>query len=60
MRSNYTTDKIMHRQQKIILTEEGSKAIMKFQRIMYAVMAINIAVAVFAVLTLMLASGVIK
>ncbi|MEM0149513.1 MAG: hypothetical protein QXW10_01295 [Candidatus Micrarchaeaceae archaeon] len=60
MQSNYTMDKIMHRQHKLVLTEEGSKAIMKFQRIMYAVMAINIAVAAFAVLALMLVSGVIK
>jgi hypothetical protein len=53
-------DKIMHTQHKLKVTEEGSKAIMKFQRIMYVVMAINIAVAVFAVLAIMLMSGVIK
>lgn len=60
MRSNYTMDKIMHTQNKLKLTEEGSRAMIKFQRIMYMVMAINITVAIFAVLALMLMSGVIK
>ncbi len=60
MRSNYTMDKIMHKQHKLKTTEEGARAMMKLQRIMYAVMAINIAVAVFAVLMLMLLSGVVK
>jgi hypothetical protein len=53
-------DKIMHKQHRLKMTEESTRAIMKFQRIMYAVMAINIAVAVFAVLMLMLLSGVVK
>ena len=60
MQSNYTMEKIMHKQHKFRATNEGASAIMKFQRIMYAVLAINIAVAVFAVLMLMLLSGVIK
>ncbi|OJI07475.1 hypothetical protein Micr_00409 [Candidatus Micrarchaeum sp.] len=60
MQSNYAMDKIMHKQHRLKMTEESTRAIMKFQRIMYAVMAINIAVAVFAVLMLMLLSGVVK
>ena len=60
MQSNYAMDKIMHKQRKIKMSEQGAGAIMKFQRIMYAVIAINIAVAVFAVFMLMLLSWVIK
>ena len=60
MQSNYAMDKIMHKQHKLRFTEESSRAIMRFHKITYAVMAINIALAVLAVLALMLMSGVIK
>jgi hypothetical protein len=60
MERNYTLSKIMHEPNKIKITKNGEKALMRFQRIMYFVMAINIMAAITAIAVLMFLSGVIK
>jgi hypothetical protein len=60
MAKNYALAKIMHEPNKIRFNAQSEKALMRFQRIMYVIMAVNIMAAVAAIAVLMFLAGVVK
>lgn len=60
MYGNYTLSKIMHKTNHVKPTPEGEKAMLKFQRLAYAIMVVNVLVAASAIAIILFLVGVIK